>query len=1400
MMKKYYALAVILAMALPGLMAAMPVTQGTPWDDVTGSDLLAEDWGAGAIGSDSAHIHMKVQTFDPLEDDVELPRELLTMSFDGLYLIQFTGVTMPQWEELVEAMGCQLLFYVPDNGFIARMTKEARNSVVDLPFVRWVGPYHPGFRVLPELWANPSPLIGVAVITVDDVEQTALSMLRRGALLESVGTELVQGLIPRSAILGLARDPHVSWIEPWAEPELHNDNSARLVGSRQLVDEEYDNRTLRMWSYNNGTFEGLTGEGYIVSAADTGLDDDHPSFAGHLPTINYLGGSTTDDTYGHGTHVMGTIAGSGIPYPADSALGTDKYIGVAPGAKEFMQDMFEGFNLYRNWDHLGKDAYAYGAVVSSNSWGSPVRGAYDSSARAYDVLVRDTDPALEDRQELTFAFSAGNSGGGGDRTIASPASAKNVITVGATGNDKRGVSSNNVAGFSSRGPAADGRVKPDVVASGAHVVSAQAWPHTMPFNPPPEGGTSWTFASGTSMSCPAVAGAVAMVHQWSEVNWDNHTPSPAMVKALLVNGADKLSTDSTYPGTKQGWGRVNLTKLHETPNYRTFFYDQELPMRVGGKDKHRHIFAVEEGQRFVRFTVTWTDYPGTAGASKALVSDLDLVVRDPDGNVYKGNNFDNRGYSLEGADLTNDSVNNVERVVVPQAKAGFWSVEIMARNTPAGAQTYALVAQGDLRDQWRDLVVQNATLSKAEVDEGEALTFSGDIVAMGTLPFEPFDFEVFVLEKTTQTKHVFEEGTITGWGPWMSRHFQHTWTAVRGDYDFVVEIDTGAKIKEFTEANNIANLSLFVKGYGLVAELIPSQVTVWPGLEAHLDVNVQNQGNVWDTFVLSTEGIPVGWKVSLDTEDITLGVGGTGTITMKVEPPPSAKAMDIKMMHVDITSQGNSTYSQKLEHQATVGQIHGLNTDLAEEQRSVFPGFPVVHVINITNTGNGEDIYNMTVLGVPPGWESTFTHDSVTIEDNVTTIVRLELQTPETALLNTIADLDIVVTPSKGKTSILNARTRVRQSTGLWAELTAVDHVRPGGRAGFQLYVENRGNGLDVFTVTELRPNGWRSTFAIDELVMDAFENYTGLGDLICPKNARAGINTFTIQVASNEWYQELTVEIEVEEVYDISKVLQTSASAIYPGNETTYLLDVTSLCNLPTDFTFSVDGAPLDWVLDIETETVTIDPSKAKIFRVVVRPPETAPSGLYDLSIVLEYGPEIAYENVTIYIIEKLSTTDNGGTSDGGGIPVWVLGAIVLIVLVMAIVLLVVLRRRGGAAGAAELPFEMEDEEAPVRSRPLPPPPPPRATTRRPLPPPPPSHRPPETVDELLADTVVMERVSTQADSYSADKAYASGQTLASQGKPTYAGDCPKCGGQVLEYPTGVLMCGRCGTQYTDE
>src|SRR4030095_5189554 len=168
-------------------------------------------------------------------------------------------------------------------------------------------------------------------------------------------------------------------------------------------------------------------------------------------------------------------------------------------------------------------AYGQGSRISSNSWGFTSLFRYDTNAQAFDRTVRDAQSGVTGLQQLIVVFAAGNDGSGAN-TVSSPATAKNVISVGAsenlrqTGSDGRGIreqgadSANDIISFSSRGPVnsagGDGRVKPDIAAPGTHIeagIPQSNYDGSSVCNQFfPAGQTLYGWSSGTSHSCPAV--------------------------------------------------------------------------------------------------------------------------------------------------------------------------------------------------------------------------------------------------------------------------------------------------------------------------------------------------------------------------------------------------------------------------------------------------------------------------------------------------------------------------------------------------------------------------------------------------------------------------------------------------------------------------------------------------------------------------------------------------------------------------------------------------------------------------------------------------------------------------------------------------------------------------------
>lgn len=269
---------------------------------------------------------------------------------------------------------------------------------------------------------------------------------------------------------------------------------------------------------------GYQGEGVTICVIDTGIDVDHPDFAGRIRlTADFTNKGSAADGNGHGTHVVSIVAGTG-------QASAGKYIGVAPAAMimaaKVLTDkgsgQMSGVMAGLEW------AARNGADVLNLSLGS--EGSSDGS----DALCTMCNAIVDLGKVVVVA--AGNSGPR-RRTIGSPGAAEKVITVGASTDRDR------IARFSSRGPTADGRLKPDLVAPGSNIVAARAAATSMGrvVN------DMYTSANGTSMAAPHVVGLCALMLQ------ANPQLLPADIKSKLMNTCLDIDQDETV----QGGGRVD---------------------------------------------------------------------------------------------------------------------------------------------------------------------------------------------------------------------------------------------------------------------------------------------------------------------------------------------------------------------------------------------------------------------------------------------------------------------------------------------------------------------------------------------------------------------------------------------------------------------------------------------------------------------------------------------------------------------------------------------------------------------------------------------------------------------------------------------------------------------------
>ncbi|MGQ9825762.1 MAG: S8 family serine peptidase, partial [Desulfotomaculales bacterium] len=421
--------------------------------------------------------------------------------------------------------------------------------------------------------------------------------------------------------------------------------------------------------------EGLTGAGQVVAIADSGLGngkmaDPHPdlkSRPGQMPKVIMLKSwsdrAAADDPDGHGTHLAATVAGTG------EASG-GRFAGVAPGASIYFQAILGADGRPSppaDLSALFAPAYAAAARIHLDGWGTK-GNFYSAGAAQVDAFVRS-------HPDFLVIFGAGNDGPD-PGTLTAEANSKNALVVGASEGARPafGPGEDNafeVARFSSRGPAADGRQKPDLVAPGTGIVSAASPLVKSNFLPNP----LYTRMQGTSQAAAVTAGAAALLREYFQKEEKIKSPSAALLKAALIAAARPL------PGDGAGYGRLDAAAAVIGLKEKTLTWsDEKTPLTQG----ETRSFTCTVSDRSAPFTavLAWTDPPAPAGAAKALVNDLDLRVKGPDGKEYLGNDDRRQG--------VRDDKNNVERVIIPYPAPGTYTVEIRA-GALASPQDFALV-------------------------------------------------------------------------------------------------------------------------------------------------------------------------------------------------------------------------------------------------------------------------------------------------------------------------------------------------------------------------------------------------------------------------------------------------------------------------------------------------------------------------------------------------------------------------------------------------------------------------------------------------------------------------------------------------------------------------------------
>ncbi len=620
--------------------------------------LSADGVGLSRPRENALEIALRSATFDPLKGEPPVAPALESSKDERLWIVQFRTPEMEAYLDVLKAAGVEPLAFLANNARIVRASEEAIKSARELAFVRWAGRFRPAYKVddatsaLALGDARTRGAKGGAWPESFEVQVFEFGPKQKGLVanrIRRLGGKVVEqidnGYLLRAALtpdqlLAVARFDEVLFAEAWGPPQNDMDIARGIGGANYL-------RTV-----GNFRGQGVRGEVYDGGFLVTHMDFQTPAPLGHT--------SNSSDTY-HGTSTYGIVFGKGL----GNATGT----GMLPGAEQGIFGVYTGVtDRYTHTAQLVDPALNYKAVFQSNSWGGALTTAYTTLSSQMDDIILRTD--------LLICQSQSNMGTTDSRP---QAWAKNIVSVGAVQHQNTLARTDDRVSGASTGPAADGRIKPDL----CHF-------YDMVFTTNNTGTASYqTDFGGTSAATPIVAGHFGLLFQmWHEgvfagfgggASVFSDRPHAATAKALMINTAYSYPFTSPYLLTRvrQGWGMPDLQEMYD---HRAEFFIVDQGDVLRPLTSRRYRFLLPAGAPSLRATLVFSDPPGNTASSVARINDLSLKVTSPTINAgqqvyYWGNN----GLSAQQTSLeagASDRKNTVENVFLAAPAPGLWTVEV----------------------------------------------------------------------------------------------------------------------------------------------------------------------------------------------------------------------------------------------------------------------------------------------------------------------------------------------------------------------------------------------------------------------------------------------------------------------------------------------------------------------------------------------------------------------------------------------------------------------------------------------------------------------------------------------------------------------------------------------------
>lgn len=554
----------------------------------------------------------------------------------------------------IESAGVQFVGYITFGAYLVAIPEKFDLKKLEVLRVRSIVPVRPEWKIARNLreepygdWAVNGDLVDVylQVYPQITIPEGAERCRQRGITVVEQGNQngILHVRLLKMDIATVAAQPFVRHLELLPAPSVPDDIPGRSLHRANLLDMDHP------------LGKKFDGTGVAVLVRDDGPLGPHIDFQGRNTDV--FGPNDIADG-NHGDGVGGIMAGAGNLDPTMK--------GMAAGATVFTIRYRADFQDNTMDLHLDENV-----TITNTSYSNECNAAYTTTAQT-------VEQQLYQNPTLMHVFSAGNSGtincnyGAGNtwgNITGGHKMAKNAIATANLFADGSLVNS------SSRGPAYDGRLKPDISAHGNNQNST-------------DHNNTYQAFSGTSAAAPGIAGCLAQLTQAYKEMHNGEQPNAALLKAALLNTANDLG--NVGPDFRFGWGHVNAGRAYQLLSNNFW---QERHAEQGSQTLH--AIPVPTGTRQARFMLYWSDRPASVGAARALINDLDLEVVAPDGStVYLPWKLDPTPDPVilnTPAGKGRDSLNNMEQVVLDNPQPGVYTVRVRGYEVPLGIQPYFIV-------------------------------------------------------------------------------------------------------------------------------------------------------------------------------------------------------------------------------------------------------------------------------------------------------------------------------------------------------------------------------------------------------------------------------------------------------------------------------------------------------------------------------------------------------------------------------------------------------------------------------------------------------------------------------------------------------------------------------------